>query len=351
MLPGISELFYRKFPDFWTPALAIYLLPALIIYVLGRKELPIRRRHRWIFFSLSAALSLIVSLQASFLAFLLQICVLLTLARFWRYERSVLFSALIGSLASFALLCREGIPLTDPLLRASISSSPVRACFQVSSIFVAAYSQAKYGRRGLIFLLPLATMAVLLGYKGCLASVVASALISGMITAEIKFREAFLIALPSAIALFLLGTLVARASYGSWDIPWFLYLLYRMGFTVHVYQEVARISVPFGLTHGLAMLDPTKRVIADVLGVERGVGITATLTGPATLDFGVLGVLGLSAVLGACLRAMHPSSRSKMQIALYSSSLARILTLIDVGVGFIDLSYILGLLYLSLETR
>jgi oligosaccharide repeat unit polymerase len=275
----------------------------------------------------------------------------LALAKFWKYERSILCGALVGSIVTFLLITKEGIPLFNSALRAEIASSPIRAGFQVSSIFAAAYSFPKYGRRGFLILIPLSVMALLLGYKGNLVSIIIAALISGLISASVRIKEALSISGILLLALFLVGTFVAKMAYGSWKIPWFLYLVYRAGLTIHVYQEVAKLSIPFGVTKGLAMLDPTKKVITQAIGVPRDVGITATLIGPATLDFGPLGALCLSAVLGLCMRALHPSKKSNIQIALYSSSLARVITLLDIGIGIIDLSYVFSLLFLSLQTR
>ncbi len=351
-VPPLSKLLSKMFPSFWFPSVIICFLSIFVLYVSGKSLFPLKREFRWIILFFSILLDSLGSLGISeFLGVIAQIVIVLTVAKFWRYERSLLCGALIGSTVSFLFLIIGGVPLLNPRLRVSISSSPLRASFQVSSIFAAAYSSSKYGKRGLYVLFPLSIMAILLGYKGNLASIVIAALIAGMISSEVKIKEALSISTILALILFFVGTFVARLNYGSWMVPWFLYLVYRAGLTVHVFQEVAKASVPFGLTRGWAMLDPTKKVIADIIGTPRNVGITATLIGPATLDFGVLGAVSLSILLGIYMRAMHPSRKSNIQVALYSASLSRIVTLIDIGVSFVDLSFFLSLLYLSLESR
>ncbi len=351
-LPLTSKYFSKTFPEFWLPSIAICLIAIFAMYIAGRSFFLLKREFRWIILSFSVLFGFLGSLSVSgLLAVIVQVGVVLVVAKFWRYERSILCGALIGSIICFLLLNSGGIPLLNPELRAAISSSPLRAGFQVSSIFAAAYSSSKYGKRGFLFLLPLSAMAILLGYKGNLASIVIASLIASMISADVGIGEAFSISSTLIIVILLMGTFIAKLSYGSWTIPSSYYLLYRTGLSLHVFQELARVSFPLGLTYGLAMLDPTKKVIAKVIETPREVGITATLIGPATLDFGLLGAISLSVLLGIFMRAMHPSERSIIQVALYSASIARIMTLLDIGVGFVDLSYLLFLLYLTLEVR
>jgi uncharacterized membrane protein len=149
------------------------------------------------------------------------------------------------------------------------------------------------------------------------------------------------------LLLTLLSNHIARAAYGTWQLPPSLYPFYRAGFTLGVFSEIVKLSMPYGYLKGAALLSVSQEIVStEVLGYAEPRIITSTLLGPGMLDFGLLG-LGLTAfLLGSYLGAMYNAAKTRLQLALYAIALTHAFILVEVGLQLTSIIYLLSLLYL-----
>lgn len=119
--------------------------------------------------------------------------------------------------------------------------------------------------------------------------------------------------------------------------------LERMKFTSHVFDYIVSISYPWGLTRGDLLLSifpgpgiGPRTMISNVFGGRPEATITSTIFGPPMLDFGVLGVVVFSFLIGFSL------SISLKCKPLYALLLGYLLPGIETGiVDFLIITYFL----------
>jgi hypothetical protein len=340
------------------PQLGSYLVTLLGVLVLtyasmlGRR---VRIREKSLLLAgifILAALTLKLAFQVN-LALLL-IAALGYAALLWYVSRRLADVALVTLVAialavlfSLSILI-EGIPLLEAEARVSTAMAPARALFHGFATFAAAmlvaYQSRKYALPGVTFL---AALGVLAGFKSDATAVLLSAVIAGLMTRRITVKEAALGVLGVLLLLTLLSNYIARAAYGTWQLPPSLYPFYRAGFTLGVFSEIVKLSMPYGYLKGAALLSVSQEIVStEVLGYAEPRIITSTLLGPGMLDFGLLG-LGLTAfLLGSYLGAMYNAAKTRLQLALYAIALTHAFILVEVGLQLTSIIYLLSLLYL-----
>jgi len=125
------------------------------------------------------------------------------------------------------------------------------------------------------------------------------------------------------------------ASSGSWSLDPVRTLEYRLALTMGVFDDIVRISFPFGYTGGRSItMEATEFTCRVLYGCTSR--ITSTAFGEAMLDFGLPGIFLVSwwmaAVLGNLFRHDYP---------LYALLFASLLVTLDVGINiFIVLLFI-----------
>ncbi len=257
------------------------------------------------------------------------------------------------AVAAAALTLSQGIPLFEASFRQSVAVSPARAVFHGLAVLSAALLAVLMPLR---IVLPgtalLALLGVLSGFKSDAIAVILSGTLAGLISGRVSFRGIVLAFAGVAAILSVVSTHIASLAYSTWKIPPHLYVFYRTGFTFSVFDRIVELSLPWGLLHGQAMLDVSQTITSRVvLDYRREHIITSTLFGPATLDFGIPGLVGAALLLGAYLGAMHRLAKHSLGKACYAVALTHVLILIEVGIQPTSVLFLLTLLYLSLKGK
>jgi hypothetical protein len=256
----------------------------------------------------------------------------------------LIFLTFLFSFSSFLFISSKGIPLFDASAREALAFSPLRALFH-SSVFASVLIMAYKKKSVLIFFL--AFLAVLLGLKSDAIAILVSAGIVGLLLGKISFKETLIGIGLVILILSIVGVQIAKASY-VWNIPPLFYIFYRAGFTFSVFDKIAILSLPLGITHGKAFLSPTQEIVStEVLGYEIPHSITSTLIGPITLDFGILGLVGACIFLGIYLGAMQKMSKNRIQVCCYAVALTQTFLLVEIGLQLTSVLYYLTLLYIA----
>jgi hypothetical protein len=257
--------------------------------------------------------------------------------------------AAIGLALLFALsILVKGVPILEAEARLSAAVSPERALFHgfatFGAVMLVLYQPRRYAFPGIILLGGLGALA---GFKSDAVAVLISSMIAGLLTRRVSLREAVFGAALVVFLLTLLSNFIAETAYGGWRIHPLLYPLYRAGFTMGVFSEIVRLSMPFGYLKGSALLSVTQEIASTaVLGYPVPHIITSTLLGPGMLDFGLLGV-GLTAFfLGFYLGAVRNSAWTRLQLGIYAIALTHVFILVEVGLQLTSIIYLLSLLYL-----
>lgn len=264
----------------------------------------------------------------------------------------ITFSALFLAILSSVMIFSKGIPIFEPLTREGMAVNPTRAFFHGSAVFSATLLAAFYDRKFLLGVPFLAILAIALGFKSDAIAVLVSAGIAASLVKRPRISELTAVLIGAVLIFTVVSTHIASMSYGVWRIPPLLYIFYRAGFTLSVFDRIAVMSLPLGYTHGEALLDPTQQIVSTaVLDYEVPHIITSTLIGPGTLDFGIMGLLFTCAFVGLYLGAMHRLIEKPVQTCFYAIALTHTFILIEVGIQLTSVLFYLSLLYLSLKAK
>ena len=162
-------------------------------------------------------------------------------------------------------------------------------------------------------------LMALLGYRTQVIFVLLGALICGSMAGIWKKSELILIGVGSLISL--LALTMTRDILLGVNLSLFESLRTRISLTTDVMDILANMGGAFGLTNGaihiathpyLARLMPgvaysPRRMIAVLVG-ERSVSVTSTIFGPLVIDFGLIGVIIVMALLGFFLSNLYKSA-------------------------------------------
>ncbi|MEE8402176.1 MAG: hypothetical protein V3R93_00315 [Candidatus Hydrothermarchaeaceae archaeon] len=340
-----------------TFGLSLFAIPVLIIFIaVGRKMTP----HPYI---LLAVLPAVASLDLYLIS--IPIIAILFIAGGYAVflwfaakrlgdHRLIISLTIILAVISASLVLFNGVPLLDMALRQSIAVTPQRAIFHGSAVIAATMSILFYGKRIFIPVISLLTfMALLLGFKSDAIAILLSAGIAGLLVGKIWLKGSSIILLSIVLILNVIGTYMATATAtmadNTWDISPLFYIFYRAGFTLSVFDEIVRLSFPYGYAYGQVLLSPTQEVMGMEVFQYKHI-ITSTIIGPGMLDFGVPGLILTCAFIGTCLGMMH-DLKNKLQVCFYAMALAHTFILIEVGLQLSSILWYLSLLYFSVASR
>jgi oligosaccharide repeat unit polymerase len=274
---------------------------------------------------------------------------------FTRYGslNALLAGAYALAVAAAALTLSQGIPLLEASFRESVAVSPARAVFHglavLSASLLIVLTSWRVAAPGIALLV---LLGVLSGFKSDAIAVILSSVIAGLLAQRISLRALLPALAGVGIILTLVSTHIASVAYSSWKIPPHLYIFYRTGFTFSVFDRIVELSLPWGLLHGSALADVSQVITSKVvLGYQQEHIITSTLFGPATLDFGIPGLIIIAMLVGVYLGIMHRLAKSSLGIASYAVALTHVLILIEVGLQPTSVLFLLTLLYLSLSAN
>jgi hypothetical protein len=259
----------------------------------------------------------------------------------------VFFLALISA----STILFRGVPLLSATARETTAVSASRALFHGFGVFSGTLLVGFYDKkRAGIGIAVLALAGILSGFKSDAIAIIVSASIAGLLLRKITMKTAAVAALVIVLILTGVSTFIALVSYGDWNIPPYLYIFYRFGFTFSVFSRITDLALPFGILKGQAILNTTQEIVSTaVLGYEEPHIITSTLFGPLTLDFGILGTIFTAIFIGTYLGAMKRTTT--LQTCLYAMALTHVLILIEVGFQLSSAMFLLSMLYLSIAER
>lgn len=348
---------FLKEPAPLTFGLSILAIPVLIIFIkAGRKIKP----HPYILLAILpvvASMDLyLISLPIIAIFFIAggYIVFLWFAAKRLDDHRTIIALTLILAVVASSLVFLKGIPLLDMVLRQSVAVTPQRAIFHGSAVIAATMSILFYGKRVFIPVISFLTfLALLLGFKSDAIAILLSAGIAGLLVRKIWLKGSALILLSIVFILNFIGTYMASATAiiadNTWDISPLLYIFYRAGFTLSVFDEIVKLSFPYGYAYGQILLSPTQEVMGLEVFQYKHI-ITSTLIGPGMLDFGIFGLILTCAFVGLCLGMMH-NLKNRLQICFYALALAHTFIIIEVGLQLSSILWYLSLLYFSAASR
>ncbi len=243
----------------------------------------------------------------------------------------------------------QGIPILSSAVRAKTAVSTSRALFHGFGVFAGALLVAFYSRRKAATAVTVLVIAGLLsGFKSDAIAIILSASIAGLLLGKISLRAMTLTAVAITFILTVVSTFIALVAHGVWNIPPFLYPIYRFGFTFSVYSKIVETSLPFGALHGQAILSTTQEIVSTaVLGYTQPHIITSTLFGPLTLDFGLVGLIITAVFIGLYLGLLKRDTT--LRTCLYAMALTHVLILIEVGLQLSSIMFLFSMMYLSIR--
>lgn len=245
----------------------------------------------------------------------------------------------------------QGIPILSAVAREKTAVSTGRALFHGFGVFAGALFVGFYSRRKATTAVAVLAIAGLLsGFKSDAIAIILSASIAGLLLGKFSTRAMAITAASVAFILTGVSTFIALVAHGVWNIPPYLYPLYRFGFTFSVYSKIVEMSLPFGALHGLAILSTTQEIVSTaVLGYSEPHIITSTLFGPLALDFGIIGIMLTALFVGVYLGAMKKDTT--LRTCLYAMALTHVLVLIEVGLQLTSVMFLFSMMYLSIRER
>ncbi len=239
----------------------------------------------------------------------------------------------------------EGLPFFS---REKYIEDIKRASFLVFASASAAFSTINFRKRVAVpIVLILSAMGLAFGFKGDAVSILMVSILVGLFTGKIKKEEIFIFLSAVLIIITVFGTIIAVRTYSVWNIPPIEYLFYRPAFTFLVFNEIVKLSFPFGYLGKDALLVLDYKIVSmEVLGYSEPVSITTTLAGAVMLAYGIFGVVFLGLLLGLYLAQMF-KIRDYYDVCLYALAIIHTVMLIEIGIPFSTLLYYLSILYLK----
>jgi len=257
---------------------------------------------------------------------------------------------LLALLSALSILLR-GIPILSASAREATAVSTSRALFHGTGVFAGTLLIGFYDRKkAALAISAMAVAGLLSGFKSDAIAIILSASIAGLLLGKISLRAMTITAAAIAFILTGVSTFIALVAHGVWNIPPYLYPLYRFGFTFSVYSKIVETSLPLGALHGQAILSTTQEIVSTtVLGYTKPHIITSTLFGPLTLDFGLIGLIVTAVFIGLFLGAMKRDTT--LRTCLYAMALTHVLVLIEVGLQLSSIMFLFAMLYLSIREK
>lgn len=199
---------------------------------------------------------------------------------------------------------------------------------------------AKFNRKSHYLLLILGLfLFVLTGYRTTPIAILLSTFITLYYTRNFETKHQLIFILVIIILFILIGFIAIKSiSTQHWRIGPLELVSYRAGFTLNIFDKVTRREF---LTHGnlfystlsgfFNSVDP--RVLVGQAVLNENHSITSTIFGPATLDFGIMGMGIQMFLLGLILKFLYIIQKYKKDIftAFYAVILAQTLIWIETG--------------------
>ncbi len=246
----------------------------------------------------------------------------------------------------------HGIGITYGYYRETQVYNPIRPFFYSFALITAGLCAVILSRKKAIIVVSLlAGIAILEGFKVDFLAIILTFIIAYARRKSFSLKTLWPVLVTTFIIFITAATFIAHTTYTHWNIPPYLYPIYRAGFTTRVFSGVASISFPFGYLKGLGFLNPMtvdKITSVVVLNYHNPVLITSSFFGPFALDFGLLGVIIAGGFVGAVLGILYKRSGA-VSLAIYAAALAHTITLIDIGFNSLSIPLYLAFLYLSVK--
>ncbi|HDY74310.1 MAG TPA: hypothetical protein ENH51_04275 [Euryarchaeota archaeon] len=257
---------------------------------------------------------------------------------------------LLALLSALSILLR-GIPILSASAREATAVSTSRALFHGTGVFAGALLIGFYDRKkAALAISAMAVVGLLSGFKSDAIAIILSATIAGLLLGKISLRAMTLTAAAIVFILTGVSTFIALIAHGVWNIPPFLYPIYRFGFTFSVYSKIVETSLPLGSLHGQAILSTTQEIMSTaVLGYTKPHIITSTLFGPLTLDFGLVGLIITAVFIGLYLGLLKRDTT--LRTCLYAMALTHVLVIIEVGLQLTSIMFLFSMMYLSIREK
>lgn len=247
-----------------------------------------------------------------------------------------------------------GIPLLRPSLRYLLSPKltiptfllvPALALLTASFATYVANGELERGRarfRVLMLTVVASGLLMMLGYRTPILGLLLVVTITAYYTKLLDVFEMLAASLFAGGLIVVIGYYRVAAEY-NWSYGPLTMLAVRANFTMMVYDLLANLSGLTGVTRGALMLSMIpgsglgpRFMIAKLIGWRPGVTITATLLGPLTVEFGIIGVVIGMALLGFVLSLGYVFMKRGQQ--LYAAVYALLISyaLIGIETGIID---------------
>ena len=199
---------------------------------------------------------------------------------------------------------------------------------------------AKYNRKTHYLLLFIGLILfVLTGYRTTPIAILLSTFITLYYTRKFETKHQLIFISIIFILFIAIGYIAVKSISGQhWRLGPIELVSYRAGFTLNVFDKITRRQF---LTHGTLFystltgffnsVDP--RVLVGQAVLNENHSITSTIFGPATLDFGILGMGLQMFLIGLILKTLHIIQKYKKDVftAFYALILAQTLILTETG--------------------
>lgn len=267
----------------------------------------------------------------------------LKLSLFEKYSKNELILVglvLLGILLqTINLVSLGGIPLFSATLKAKATTKLWLISYIIFLPFINILL-AKYNRKSHYILLVIGIfLFALTGYRTTPIAIMLSSLITLYYTRDIDLKYILLLILAIGIVLVVVGFIAVQAiSWQHWTLNPLELVSHRAAFTLNIlatsiqnqYHTMGSLFYST-LTGFFTHTDP--RVLIGNVTVGREHSITATIFGPALLDFGIIGMIVQMFLLGLILKTMHKLQINKKNIitAFYGIILAQTIIWIETG--------------------
>lgn len=199
---------------------------------------------------------------------------------------------------------------------------------------------AKYNRKTHYLLLFIGLILfVLTGYRTTPIAILLSTFITLYYTRKFETKHQLIFISIIFILFIAIGYIAVKSISGQhWRLGPIELVSYRAGFTLNVFDKITRRQF---LTHGTLFystltgffnsVDP--RVLVGQAVLNENHSITSTIFGPATLDFGILGMGLQMFLIGLILKTLHIIQKYKKEVftAFYALILAQTLIWTETG--------------------
>lgn len=255
-------------------------------------------------------------------------------------EKVLIAIVLVGILLQIINLINLG---GIPLFSASLKSKAATKLWLISYIiFLPGINilLGKYNRKTYYLLLIIGLgLFALTGYRTTPISILLSVFITLYYTREFKLKYQIIFIVAILFLLIAIGFIAMKAiSWQHWRLNPLELISYRAGFTLKILDRAINRQFVTGgslfistLTGFFNSIDP--RVLIGQAVLSKAHSTTATIFGPALLDFGAIGMTIQMFIIGFILKTLHLIQKYKLGIAtgLYGILLAQTLIWIETG--------------------